>query len=123
MAFPKNKILTCYVVDDEQHAVDATSDYILRTEGLQLNGASTNPLQAITEVAKPGGPDLTFLDVDMPKMSGISFAELAKPYTTIIFTTADPRQLRYAFPDESFECLAKPFSYEKFLACIKKIRK
>lgn len=116
------KGLSCYIVDDERHAIDHLTELIDATKGLILAGESTNPVEALTKVAKPNGPDLTFLDVDMPEMSGIDFAIAAKSYTTIIFITSTPRFVQELFKEERFYYLPKPITYDKFLACIASVR-
>ena len=73
-------------------------------------------------VQNPPAPDLTFLDVDMPDMYGITFAEQAKGYSNIIFITSMPDYPKSRFPDEPFEYLPKPISYRNFLQCIERIR-
>jgi two-component SAPR family response regulator len=80
--------LKCYVIDDEYHSVELLISYIEQTEGLELHGFSTNPLTALNEVTGANPPDITFLDVEMPELSGMEFASLANLYTTIIFTTS-----------------------------------
>ena len=54
--------LTCYVVDDEYHSVEMLIEYIDKTDGLELQGFSTNPLTALNEVTGPNPPDITFLE-------------------------------------------------------------
>jgi two-component SAPR family response regulator len=116
------KELTCYIVDDEQHSIDYLIELIDASKGLILAGASTDPVRALKEVANNNGPDLTFLDVDMPEMSGIDFAIAAKSYTTIIFITAMPNHVMALFGTEKFYYLPKPIAYDKFLICLKAVK-
>ena len=115
--------LTCYIVDDEHHAVKILRRYIEQTEGLELVGYATNPVTGLNEVTRTDSPALTFLDVDMPELSGMEFAGLANLHTEIIFTTSFPEYAVEAFEKEAFDYLLKPISYERFLKSIKKAKK
>lgn len=116
-------ILTCYIVDDEYHSIEILKEYIGKTAGLELVGFSTNPLIALNEVASAHPPALTFLDVDMPELSGMEFAGLVNLYTTVIFTSAFPEFAIEAFEKEAFDYLLKPLSYERFLKSIQKAKR
>ncbi|SEN05314.1 DNA-binding response regulator, LytR/AlgR family [Mucilaginibacter gossypiicola] len=115
--------LTCYIVDDEYHAVKILRQYIEQTEGLELVGYATNPVTGLNEVTRTDSPALTFLDVDMPELSGMEFAGLASLHTEIIFTTSFPEYAVEAFEKQAFDYLLKPVSYERFLKSIKKAKK
>jgi DNA-binding LytR/AlgR family response regulator len=87
---------TCYIIDDELHAISNLQDYIEKTPGLSLTGTNQNPLQALAQFQESEVyPDITFLDIDMPHLSGIELSVS--------------------------DFLLKPFSYERFLKCINKI--
>jgi DNA-binding LytR/AlgR family response regulator len=113
--------LKCYIVDDERHSIDMLIEYIEKTDGLELQGFSTNPLIALNEVTGTNPPDITFLDVEMPELSGMEFAGLANLHTTIIFTTSFPEFALEAFEKEAFDYLLKPISYPRFRKCIQHI--
>lgn len=114
--------LSCYIVDDEYHAIEILSDFINKTPGLELVGSSLDPLAALEGIATLV-PALTFLDIDMPEISGLEFAELVNQQTTIVFTTAYREYGPEAFEKEVADYLLKPVTYERFLKCIQKIRK
>jgi len=114
--------LTCYIVDDEPHAINILKDFVQKTPGLELAGFAGDPLVALEEIASIQ-PALTFLDVDMPELNGLKFAGMAKSQTTIIFTTAYREYAVEAFETEAVDYLLKPIAYERFLTCIQKIRK
>jgi len=114
--------LSCYIIDDESHAVEVLLGYIRRTPGLQLSGSSTDPLAAL-EVIPVIRPDITFLDVDMPELNGLTFAGLVNTQTTVVFTTAYREYAPEAFEREAADYLLKPIGYERFLGCIQRIRR
>jgi DNA-binding LytR/AlgR family response regulator len=115
--------LKCYVVDDEYHSVEMLITYIEQTEGLELRGFSTNPLTALNEVTGANPPDITFLDVEMPELSGMDFAGLVNLYTTVIFTTSFREFALEAFEKEAFDFLLKPISYARFRKCIQRVQR
>ena len=113
--------MTCYVVDDEHHAIQVLARYIENTPALQLVGTEENPLQALSAITSGAmAPDITFLDVDMPQLSGIDLAGLISRHTTVIFTTAYPDYALQAFEKDAVDYLLKPISYERFLRAITK---
>ncbi|WP_266204466.1 LytR/AlgR family response regulator transcription factor [Pontibacter kalidii] len=114
---------TCYVVDDEQHALVVLSRYIQNTPGLELKGAEENPLHALDAITSGKvSADITFLDVDMPQLSGIDLTGLINSCTTVVFTTAYPDYAYQAFDKNAVDYLLKPISYERFLRAIAKVK-
>ncbi len=115
-------IISCYIVDDEAHSINILKAFIEKTPRLALAGFSTDALKALEEITA-GHPALTFLDIDMPQLNGLEFAGLVAAQTTIVFTTAFREYALDAFEKAAADYLLKPISYERFLACIQKIRK
>ena len=111
--------LTCYIIDDEPHAVEILSDYIGKTPGLQLLGTAQKPLKGLEEVSHLR-PAVIFLDVDMPEINGLALAELLGSQSIIVFTTAFSEYAVEAFNKEAADYLLKPISYYRFLKSIQK---
>jgi DNA-binding LytR/AlgR family response regulator len=114
--------LSCYLVDDEYHALNLLKEFIDKTPGIELAGCSTSATTALSEITNHY-PMLVFLDIDMPDLNGLSFAEIIGGNTTVIFTTAHPEYAAEAFEKDAADYLLKPISYERFLKCITKIRR
>lgn len=114
-------MLTCYIVDDESHAIATLASYIQKVPGLELLGTTTNPLDALELIGSTIHPDITFLDVDMPQLSGIDLAGLISEHTAVIFTTAFPNYAVGAFEKAAADYLLKPISFERFLNSVKKV--
>jgi len=110
--------LTCYIVDDESGAIDLLKDYIALTPGLELAGATQNPLTALDEITCEHAPDLTFIDIDMRLLSGMELAGMVNLYTTVVFTTAFPQYALQSFSKEPFDYILKPIYYERFIDCV-----
>jgi two-component system LytT family response regulator len=114
--------LTCYIIDDERHSIDIIKRYIEQTPGLELSGTSINPLEALEFFSESPAPELTFLDVDMPQLNGLDFAELVNPVTKIIFTTAFRDYAPEAFEKNAIDYLIKPINYPRFLKAVTKVK-
>ncbi|WP_276360177.1 LytTR family DNA-binding domain-containing protein [Daejeonella sp. H1SJ63] len=114
-------MFTCYIVDDEPHAIETLASYIKKAPGLELLGSSTNPLEALELINTSVHPDITFLDIDMPQLSGLDLAGLISDRTAVIFTTAFPDYALGAFEKNAADYLLKPISFERFLNSVKKV--
>jgi two-component system LytT family response regulator len=113
--------LSCYIIDDEFHAVEVLTDYINRTTGLSLAGASTDPVEGL-EAINALQPDLIFLDIYMPGLTGIELARILNGSKNIVFTSSSRD-----FGPEAFDLgvsyyLLKPLGYQQFLKCMQKIK-
>jgi DNA-binding LytR/AlgR family response regulator len=113
---------TCYVIDDESHAIDTLSGYINKSPGLNLIGSNVNPLIAIEEIAGMAQVDIVFLDVDMPELSGLDVADILSPRSAIIFTTAYPNYALQAFEKNGSDFILKPISFERFTKSVIKVQ-
>ncbi|MBC6491704.1 LytR/AlgR family response regulator transcription factor [Flavihumibacter stibioxidans] len=114
-------MITCYIVDDEYHAITVLVEYIQKTPGLKLASYRENPLEAFQEFQENGFPDVVFLDIDMPQLSGLDLAGLIGNNSLIIFTTAFDHYAMNAFDKNARDYLLKPISYERFLLSVQRI--
>lgn len=116
-------ILNCYIIDDEEHAVELLSKYIGKTPGLRLIGSQTDPLEALDVISNPAlQPDILFLDVDMPQISGMELSNMLSPLIQIIFVTGYPKYAINAFEQNAVDYLLKPVTYERFLQSVMKAK-
>lgn len=113
--------LYCYIIDDEFHAVEVLTDYIQRTPGLELAGATTDPLIGLDAITS-SPPAITFLDLDMPGITGLELARITGNTTAIVLTTFYRNAGPDAFDIGVSDYLLKPISYERFLKSIQKIK-
>lgn len=112
------KKIQCIVVDDDQFSVNMLKDYIAEIPRLQIKGIYTNPVKALMEVIETGA-DLIFLDINMPGISGIQFAEnLKHKAQNIIFTTAFANYAVEAFDVSAKHYLLKPIELSKFIEVV-----
>ncbi|NHA02814.1 response regulator [Mucilaginibacter sp. HC2] len=115
-------IRSCYIVDDEQHGIEILTDFVNQTPGLKLVGADTNPLEALNKISNNEiKADITFLDIDMPKISGLNLSKLIKDKTEVVFVTGFKDYAHQAFDFNAIDFLLKPVTYERFLQTLDKI--
>jgi len=110
------------IVDDEQHAIDILVHYVNQTPYLQLIGSFTNPIEAIKAVTSEK-PDLVFLDIQMPELSGVDFVKAIQGKCKAILTTAYSEFAVQAFDLEVVDYLLKPISFPRFLSAVQKMVK
>ena len=115
--------MKCYIIDDEQHAIDILSNYITKVPGLKLAGATTNPMNGILQLKSDPSVDVVFLDIDMPVISGLEAIELLPDKIPIIFTTAFTNYAVDAFEHNAVDFLLKPISFSKFLKGVEKLER
>lgn len=112
--------LSCYIVDDELHAIEVLASHIEAISDLQLLGYNTNSIAALREVNEKR-PDVVFLDIDMPNLDGIEFKKLIHPDIRVVFTTGSTDYALDAFEISAFDYLLKPISYSRFQRAINKL--
>ena len=112
----------CFIIDDESYAIELLSDYVLQTPGLKLAGTSQNPVAGLHSVLEIK-PDIVFLDVDMPKLSGLELICLLDDRFSVVLTTAHSSYAVEAFNLNAVDFLLKPIGYNRFLRCIEKLSK
>lgn len=105
--------LKCLVVDDEPLAAALIAGYVNRTPFLQLKGECNSADEAL-EFLHNNSIDLLFLDIRMPRLSGLDLAKLVSDSTKIIFTTAYADHALDGFRVHAFDYLLKPVSYDEF---------
>ena len=112
--------LTALIIEDEKPARDLIRGYLSDVDNIVLKGEYDNGfsgLKAIQEIH----PDVIFLDVQMPKLTGFEMLELLDYRPAIIFTTAYDQFAIRAFEENATDYLLKPFSKERFGEALNKL--
>ena len=117
------KIYNCIVVDDEMHCIDTLKQYISKIPYLNLLKEYSNSLDAAREIFKEKEQiDLLFLDIDMPKLSGLELAALIrKKVDKLIFVTGHSKYSLEAYDVLCNQYLLKPFSFNGFNNTVNKL--
>lgn len=113
--------LNCLIVDDEPMARKGMEEYIREVEFLHLIAKCENPLKATSFLAQHK-VDLIFLDIQMPKLSGIEFLRTLKDPPMVIFTTAFSDYALEGYSLDIIDYLVKPISVERFMKAVNKAR-
>ncbi len=113
--------MTCIIIDDEQHAIDVLEHYVRQIPSLQLLASFTNPLDALNHLnATP--PDLLFLDIQMPGISGLQLIRTMPSSIKIILTTAYSEFVTEGFELEVADYLLKPVPFPRFLRAVQRVQ-
>lgn len=114
-----NKKIKVIIVDDEKLARDIIKTYLAKYDTIQIVAECSNGFEALKQINELK-PDLIFLDIQMPKISGFEMLELLDDPPIIIFTTAFDNYAIKAFEVNAIDYLLKPFSEERFDDSIQK---
>jgi two-component system, LytTR family, response regulator len=113
-------MLKCFILDDEQHAVDVLLHYCAQTEYLEVVGTSNSPVKALSMVTALE-PDILFIDIQMPEISGIDFVKSLNRKMQVIFTTAYSEFASEGFELEATDYLLKPIPLPRFLKAVQRV--
>ena len=111
--------ISCMIVDDEPLAVKLLESFVTKTPELELLGSFTDSVEAINAI-KEQQPDLLFLDIQMPDLSGMELSRMVPEQTRIIFTTAFKQYAFDSYEVSALDFLLKPIRYQKFLEAAEK---
>ncbi len=110
------------IIDDEPKAIDLLAYYISQVEFLKVEHTFRNPLKAF-QYLTTHEVDLLFLDINMPKLSGIELFKNLKNAPDVIFTTAHPEFAVSGFDLDAIDYLLKPITFPRFLKATQKAQK
>lgn len=112
--------MNCIIIEDQPPAQRILKKYISDIGTLQLKAAFSDALQAM-EFLKSEAIDLIFLDIHLPKISGIDFLKTMSNPPHIILTTAFPDYALESYELDVVDYLLKPFSFQRFVKAVSKI--
>ncbi|HMJ68192.1 MAG TPA: LytTR family DNA-binding domain-containing protein [Cyclobacteriaceae bacterium] len=112
--------MKCIIIDDEPLAIEILESYVARIDELELTGTFRNAIAAFSFIQQ-NPVDLIFLDIEMPKLSGIEFLKTLKNPPKVIITTAYRDYAIEGFELEVIDYLLKPIPFERFLKSVGKV--
>lgn len=115
------KKLTALVVDDEELARVVLRELLKSHPEIALVAECANGFEALKAAAEHK-PDIIFLDVQMPKLSGFDVLELLGGETPVIFVTAYDQYAMRAFEVHAVDYLLKPVGRERFEAALERAK-
>ncbi|MHB8906865.1 MAG: LytR/AlgR family response regulator transcription factor [Melioribacteraceae bacterium] len=107
------KQIRVVIIDDETLAREIIKSYLKKFENVVLLAECSNGFEGIKQINELK-PDLIFLDIQMPKLTGFEMLEILEEPPVIIFTTAFDQYALKAFDVNATDYLLKPFSEERF---------
>jgi DNA-binding LytR/AlgR family response regulator len=113
--------MNCLVVDDEPLARELLEGYISEMPDLRLISTCSNALEAIAVLEKET-VDVLFLDINMPRLSGLEMLRTLSVKPAVVLTTAYPEYAVEGFNLDVADYLLKPFSFERFLKAVNKVK-
>ncbi|MEO9871709.1 LytR/AlgR family response regulator transcription factor [Ekhidna sp.] len=115
-----NKIRTL-IIDDEYLARQIISEYLGEDREIEVIGECDNGFEGFKQINELR-PDLVFLDVMMPKLTGFEMLELVENPPIIIFSTAYDEYAIKAFEQNAIDYLLKPYTQERFITALNKAK-
>ena len=115
-------MISCIIIEDQSPAQRILKRYIKEVDTLQLQATFSNAIQAL-EFLKTNVVELIFLDIHLPKISGIDFLKAMTNPPFIILTTAFSDYAIESYELSVVDYLLKPFSFQRFIKAIAKIPK
>jgi two-component system LytT family response regulator len=117
-------LFTAIVIDDEPLAREELIDLLHESNQVEVVEQASNAIQGL-KVIQSVKPDVVFLDIEMPQVSGIEMLAMLDPETMpkIVFVTAYDQYAIQAFEDNAFDYLLKPINPERLLKTLCKLKK
>jgi DNA-binding LytR/AlgR family response regulator len=111
--------IRCLIVDDEPLAQRVLEKHAADVPYLEVAGKCNNAMDAMNFLHE-NQADLMFLDINMPKLSGMDLLKAMKKPPMVIITTAYPEYALEGYEWNVLDYLVKPVSFERFLKAVEK---
>lgn len=116
-----SNIINCIIIDDEPLAQRVIEKFLEDLPNFHVLAKCNNAFEAM-DVINEKDVDLMFLDINMPKLSGLSFLKSLKNPPLVIVTTAYSEYAIEGYELDVVDYLKKPFSFERFFKAIQKVQ-
>lgn len=116
-----DSILRCIIVDDEPPARKILREYVEDVSFLQLVAEFGEAIEAYNFLRREA-IDLIYLDIEMPRLSGIEFLRSVERDSLVVLTTAYPQFALEGYDLEVLDYLLKPIGFDRFLKAAEKAR-
>lgn len=112
--------MKCLIIDDEPMAIKVIENHVSNFDDLKVVGTCQSALEAFPLLQKET-IDILFLDIEMPKINGLSFLKSLKNPPLVLVTTAHRDYALEGFELDIVDYLLKPISLNRFIKAISKI--
>lgn len=109
----------CFILDDEPLAVHVIGQHLSKFNEMIICGTSTDPVEALPRI-KALRPDLLFVDIQMPDITGLELIASLRHRPSVIITTAFREYAVDGFDLEVLDYLVKPIPFPRFAKAIEK---
>jgi DNA-binding LytR/AlgR family response regulator len=113
--------IQCLIVDDEPLAQRVIEKFLEDLSNFHVVAKCNNAFEAMDAINQ-NTIDLMFLDINMPKLSGMSFLKTLKNPPLVIITTAYSEYAIEGYELDVVDYLKKPFSFERFFKAVQKVQ-
>lgn len=115
-------MLTVLVIDDELFAREELIELLEETGQINVIGQASNAIEGLKKINQLK-PDVVFLDIQMPQITGIELLGMLDPETmpNVVFVTAYEQYAIQAFEDNAFDYLLKPVDTERLKKTIQRL--
>lgn len=113
------KQLKCIAIDDEPLALKLIREYVSRFPALQMVRTFDDAITG-AEFLEKSPPDLLFIDINMPDISGVELVRSLQQKPMVIFTTAYRNFAFEGFELEAIDYLLKPIDFNRFSKAVEK---
>ncbi len=116
--------LKAIVIDDEPFAREELIELLEETQQIEVINQASNAIQGM-KVLQSDKPDVVFLDIEMPQITGIDMLAMLDPETMpkIVFVTAYDQYAIQAFEDNAFDYLLKPVDPKRLQKTLDRLNK
>lgn len=114
--------IRCIIVDDDELSRNIMEDLVKENEELELIKTCSDAIEAFN-VLKNEEIDLIFLDVDMPKMSGIDLLKSLDVIPQVVLITAHSEFAAESYEYSVTDFIIKPISHQRFITAVEKVKK
>jgi len=109
------------IVDDEPYAREELAELLGSDPDIEILGSATNAIEALGLIQR-FKPDVVFLDIQMPKLSGMELVAMLDPLPRIVFVTAFDEYAIQAFEENAFDYLLKPVEPARLAKTLSRLR-
>ncbi|MDP5292075.1 two-component system response regulator BtsR [Oceanimonas sp. CHS3-5] len=117
-------MITCLIIDDEPFARDELAAQLAEADDIEIVGQCGNAIEAMQAITRLK-PDLVFLDIQMPRITGMELIAMLDPATMprVVFVTAFDEFAVQAFERHAFDYLLKPVDEQRLQQTLEKVRR
>jgi len=117
-------MLTALVIDDELFAREELTELLEESGQIKVLGQANNAIEGLKKINQLK-PEVVFLDIQMPQITGIEMLSMLDPETMpkVVFVTAYDQYALQAFEDNAFDYLLKPIDVARLSKTLKRLQR